>query len=75
MMSQRDADALGVREGTRVLVRSSAGEMRALAAIVRIRPGNVAMYYPEANVLVPRTLDPRSFTPAFKSVAVRIERA
>ena len=27
-----------------------------------IRPGNAAMYYPEANVLVPRTVDPYSKT-------------
>jgi anaerobic selenocysteine-containing dehydrogenase len=40
-----------------------------------IRPGNAAAYYPEANVLVPRRIDPRSRTPAFKSVAVRIEPA
>jgi hypothetical protein len=31
------------------------------------------MYYPEANVLVARSLDPRSKTPAFKNVLVRIE--
>jgi hypothetical protein len=30
------------------------------------------MYYPEANVLVPRDVDPRSKTPAFKSVLVEI---
>jgi hypothetical protein len=37
-----------------------------------IRPGNALMYYPEANVLVPRTADPKSRTPAFKSVLVRV---
>jgi len=31
------------------------------------------MYYPEANVLVPRLADPVSRTPAFKSVVVRLE--
>jgi hypothetical protein len=33
------------------------------------------MYYPEANVLVPRTIDPASGTPVFKSTAVRLARA
>ncbi len=37
-----------------------------------VRPGNAVMYYPEANVLVPRDVDPRSKTPAFKSVMVEI---
>lgn len=75
MMSAEDAAALGYSEGSRVVVASVAGEMRASVAIVDIRPGNLAMYYPEANVLVPRVLDPRSKTPAFKSVAVRLRRA
>jgi hypothetical protein len=30
------------------------------------------MYYPEANVLVPRAVDPESGTPAFKNVAVEL---
>ena len=30
------------------------------------------MYYPEANVLVPRDVDPRSKTPAFKAVLVEV---
>jgi len=35
-----------------------------------IRPGNALAYYPEANVLVPRDVDPESRTPAFMSVLV-----
>ncbi len=42
------------------------------SAIVDIRPGNLAMYYPEANVLVPRRLDDRSKTPAFKSIIATV---
>jgi anaerobic selenocysteine-containing dehydrogenase len=50
------------------------GRLEVRAAIVEIAPGCVAMYYPEANVLVPRRIDPRSKTPAFKSVAARVEK-
>jgi len=32
------------------------------------------MYYPEANVLVPRRIDADSGAPAFKSVIARIEK-
>jgi len=35
---------------------------------------NIMMYYPEANVLVPRTHDLQSRTPSFKSVAVQVEK-
>jgi hypothetical protein len=31
------------------------------------------MYYPEANALIPRGIDPRSRTPAFKSAVVTVE--
>jgi len=39
---------------------------------IDIRPGNAAMYYPEANVLVPRHIDAASRTPAFKDVLVEV---
>ena len=33
------------------------------------------MYYPEANLLVPTSVDPASKTPAFKSVLVTVAAA
>ncbi len=75
MMAEEDAKRLSLAEGDPVRVTSDAGEMVVHVAIVPIRAGNVAMYYPEANAIVPRRLDERSKTPAFKSVAVRIEKA
>lgn len=72
MLSQADADRMGVTEGSPVSVSSATGSMDVVAAIVDIRAGNVAMYYPEANILVDRTLDPESHTPAFKSISVRL---
>jgi anaerobic selenocysteine-containing dehydrogenase len=74
MLSESDASTLGVSEGDEVQVVSATGTMQVQAAIVDIRSGNVAMYYPEANVLVDRALDPESLTPAFKSVPVRLLR-
>jgi anaerobic selenocysteine-containing dehydrogenase len=38
-----------------------------------IRQGNAAMYYPEANILVPHAVDPLSKTPAFKSIAITVQ--
>jgi molybdopterin-dependent oxidoreductase alpha subunit len=73
MIARSDARRLGVRENDRVRVTTDAGSLEVSAAIVDIRPGSAAMYYPEANALVPRRLDPQSKTPAFKSVAARIE--
>jgi len=76
LMSGEDIARLGLKESERVTVRSRSGEMRGiLVREAEIRPGNAAMYYPEANVLVPQEADPRSRTPAFKNVPVRVERS
>jgi len=73
LMNADDIRRLGLTVDQRVRVRSEIGEMRYL--LVRpfaIRAGNALMYYPEANVLVPKAVDPLSKTPAFKSIAVTV---
>lgn len=72
MMSGEDARRLRLDEGDRVLVETEAGSLTACVAIVDIRAGSLAMYFPEANVLVPRKIDAASGTPAFKSVVARV---
>jgi molybdopterin-dependent oxidoreductase alpha subunit len=64
----------GLTAGGRCRIASAAGEMRGqiVSAFDQIRPGSVAMYYPESNVLVPKSADPLSRTPAYKSIAVTI---
>jgi anaerobic selenocysteine-containing dehydrogenase len=73
MMAAADGTALGLRENDPVDVVTELGRMRVVAAFIDIAPGNLAMYYPEANALVPRRIDPESGTPAFKSVIARLE--
>ena len=73
-MSAADAHSGGLHAGDRVMLVSQTGRFGPLRVLLAdIRPGNLAAYYPEANVLVPRRVDTRSLTPAFKSVAVRVE--
>jgi len=72
MMAAEDASKLELREGDPVVVETKTGSLTVSAAIVEITPGNIAMYYPEANVLVTRGVDPQSGTPAFKSVVARL---
>jgi len=72
MISPQDAKRLGYTEGDPVQVETELGQMRVVISITDISPGSLAMYYPEANVLVPRKLDSRSKTPAFKSVEAKI---
>jgi anaerobic selenocysteine-containing dehydrogenase len=74
LVSPEDMRRLGLAADQRVVVRSATGELRRqLVRPYDIRPGNALMYYPEANVLVSRDVDPRSKTPAFKSVLVALE--
>jgi molybdopterin-dependent oxidoreductase alpha subunit len=72
MMNEADAHRLNLQEGDPVLVETEAGQMRVLVSIIDIAPGSLAMYYPEANRLVPRRLDPQSKTPAFKSAVAKV---
>jgi molybdopterin-dependent oxidoreductase alpha subunit len=74
LLHRSDIQRLGLRENQRVTVRSEVGMLRGIhVRRFDVRPGNAVMYFPEANVLVPRAVDPGSKTPAFKSVAVMIE--
>jgi len=73
LISPQDMQRWGLTRDQRVTVRNTVGELR--GRLVRphdVRPGNAVMYYPEANQLVPRDVDPRSRTPAFKSVLVEV---
>jgi molybdopterin-dependent oxidoreductase alpha subunit len=67
-LAAKDAEALGVVEGTRVLVRSEHGEMDARVHVAPIRSGNVQVFFPEGNVLLPRgRLDPEAGVPDYNA--------
>lgn len=74
LMNRADIDRLGFQPDQRVKVKSEVGEMSFI--LVRefdIRAGNALMYYPEANILVPHSVDPLSKTPGFKGVPITLE--
>jgi molybdopterin-dependent oxidoreductase alpha subunit len=77
LLHPEDLARFGLNDGDRVAVHGPAGSMPNIVAteFSSIKPGNAAMYYPEANRLIGRTIDPRSRTPAFKCVVVRLEAA
>lgn len=75
MMHPDDIAREGLRENSRVDLVTETGTMNG----VKVRPfdikrGNLMVYYPEANVLVPRTVDRQSRTPGFKSVEVTLRK-
>jgi molybdopterin-dependent oxidoreductase alpha subunit len=77
MLHPDDLARFGLHDGDQVTVHGPAGTMHGIRAMefTDIKPGNAAMYYPEANVLIGRTIDPLSRTPAFKNIVVRLEWA
>ncbi len=73
LMNKEDIVELGAQNGAKVNLRSSEGEMLSVSVVeFNIPRGNVMAYYPEANILTSTNVDPRSKTPAFKSVSVEI---
>jgi anaerobic selenocysteine-containing dehydrogenase len=75
LLNRADLKRIGAKANDRVVVRSTTGEMELLAREAEIREGNAAVYYPEANVLVPAAIDGESRTPAFKCVPVKVKKS
>lgn len=82
MMNEEDMDRLGLREGETVnLETASADAVRREVQGFRIvkhaiTKGCVAAYFPEASPLVPLGHhEPRSSTPAYKAIPVRVNRS
>jgi len=73
MMNEADIKRLRLSIDQAVSVNSDTGKMTGIIVrAINIPPGNAAMYYPEANVLIPKVADSRSKTPAFKNVTISI---
>ena len=74
LMSIEDIKRLQIKPGQRITLCSEQGQMQNLSVQEFDLPaGNMMAYYPEANVLTGRKTDPRSKTPAFKSIPVTVK--
>ena len=75
LMNKKDIKMIGLNQGDIVRVKNNTGIMtgQKLQAFP-IKSGNIMMYYPESNILVPRQFDPQSKTPSFKSIEVFLEK-
>ena len=73
MMNSDDIERLGFKDNDKVTIVGPGGTMGPI--LIRsfdIKKGAAMMYYPEANTLLDRTLDPRSKTPAFKGGRIKV---
>ena len=73
-LNREDMAKFGLADGARITLCSDHGRMEGTAVTFDLPRGSALAYYPEANVLCGTAVDPRSHTPAFKSVPVWIER-
>ena len=73
-MNLDDIQKDGLSVGQQVYVKSKIGSMKVQLVAGPIRKGNAAMYFPEANEIVPPEVDPQSKTPSFKKSRVKIQR-
>ncbi|MEY2409665.1 MAG: hypothetical protein QOF48_2335, partial [Verrucomicrobiota bacterium] len=71
----RDAAALRIRAGQRVVVASRRGSVEVLASLTpTVGPGQVfmPMHFPETNLLTAAVFDPYSRQPSYKACAVKV---
>jgi anaerobic selenocysteine-containing dehydrogenase len=75
LMSQEDADRLGLRDGDPIRLTSASGGYTGTVRIDRIKPGNLQVHWPEGNCLLNRDeIDLASREPDYNAV-VTVERA
>ena len=67
-LSKEDASSLNVVEGDSLLLRSDAGEYAGVCRIGPLHPRTVQVFWPEANVLLSRRIDPASREPDYNTI-------
>lgn len=75
LISGQDARRLGLNDDDPIVLRSDFGELRGRVLIADLRPGNLQVHWPEAEVLIDRRRrSPESYIPDYNAI-VRVERA
>ncbi|HEV8481798.1 MAG TPA: FdhF/YdeP family oxidoreductase [Candidatus Eisenbacteria bacterium] len=75
LLSAHDAQALGVRHGEAIVLRSRTGMFRGRVFVSPIKPGNVQVHFPEANGLLDLTRRENTSGIPDYGTLVTIERA
>lgn len=74
LMSGRDAETMGLKEGDRILLKNDCGGMEGYVFIAPVKPGNLQVHWPEGNVLLDKAKrSPEVGVPDYNAV-VTIER-
>ena len=73
LMSQVDADQLGLKDGDAVILKNELGEFKGRVYIAPIKPGNLQVHWPEGNVLLDKNKRSKEGVPDYNAL-VRLER-
>ena len=75
IFSPQDLRETGLTSGDPVRLHSATGEFVGIAVAGEVVRGTIIMYWPEANVLIPRGVsDPLCGIPAYRDAVVQIEK-
>jgi anaerobic selenocysteine-containing dehydrogenase len=75
LMHEKDAAKLGIREGESIVAYNRHGMIQGRAKFADVKQGNVAVYWPEGNVLIPKGIyETYAQIPEYNTIAI-IEKA
>jgi molybdopterin-dependent oxidoreductase alpha subunit len=73
LMSQVDAQQLGLKDGDGVILKNDLGELKGRVYIAPIKPGNLQVHWPEGNVLLDKSKRSQEGVPDYNAL-VRLEK-
>jgi predicted molibdopterin-dependent oxidoreductase YjgC len=73
LISQVDADQLGLKDGDAVILKNELGELKGRVYIAPIKPGNLQVHWPEGNVLLDKSKRSLEGVPDYNAL-VRLEK-
>lgn len=75
LMNREDATKLGIREGETIVAYNRHGMMQGRARFADVKQGNIAVYWPEGNVLIPKGVyETYAQIPEYNTIAI-VEKA
>lgn len=67
-VSAQDAAELNLKDGDPVLLKSETGQLAGVCRIAPLKPRTVQVFWPEANILISRRIDPQSHEPDYNTI-------
>ncbi len=75
LMNREDATKLGIREGESIVAYNRYGMMQGRVKFANVKQGNIAVYWPEGNVLIPKGVyETYAQIPEYNTIAI-VEKA